>query len=103
VIWWQQWGSKVDALQEIARRGQRVAALEDAPQETPDMAVYLRCYGDVSTDRSASGYITFHAVALWCQVYGVSVEECWHVVREADSKVKEWLSSSSSQSRKPKT
>jgi hypothetical protein len=103
VIWWQQWGDKFEALQELARRGARVPALEAMPSETDAVGLYLRCYGDVSTDRSAAGYIMFQAVAVWCEVYGMPVDDCWQVVREADARVKEWLSFSSSKSAKPRT
>ena len=101
-MWWAQWGDKIEALQEIARRGGRVPALEAMPADGDEIGLYLRLYGDVSTDRSVNGFITFQAVAVWCQVYGVPVDDCWQVIRQADARVKEWHSSSSSRSEKQK-
>ena len=89
-----QWGKNIEALQHIRSLGRPVPALDNAPAPRPDGDLFMRCFLDVSGDRSFSGHITFAAVALWCSAYGVSLEDCWAVVRRADDEVRRWQSQS---------
>jgi hypothetical protein len=89
-----QWGKNVEALQQVRDSGLPVPALDNAPPHRPELDLFLRCFLDVSSDRSFDGHITFASVAQWCAAFGVPLEECWAVVRRADDEVRRWQSQS---------
>lgn len=104
MIWWFQWGDKVEALQELRSRGLEVPALDNAPQLPPDEQIFWRSYCDCSTERRESGAIPFSAVATWCELYGEPLEEHWDVIRIADAQVRKWKTpTASASSAKPRT
>lgn len=94
-----EWGVNIEALQEMQAKGVKVRALEDAPVYREDIAVFVRAYSDLSSDRNFNGVIPFTAVMAWASLYGVPITECWEIVRIADIEVRKWQHSSSAKSK----